>query len=94
MKLQCYGQTAYFHHQTDYVQPTVINGWKEHQSELMDVVRLEVGPITVAGDARSDSQGHCAKLWQLFHTGTTPEQSVGYPDGTGEMFYMILFILL
>ncbi len=61
MKLQCYGRTAYFRHQTDYVQPTVVNGWKEHQSELMDVVRLEVGPITVAGDARSDSPGHCAK---------------------------------
>ena len=61
LKLQCYSASTYFRHQKSYVQPTVINGWKEHQNELLDVVGLEVGPIALAGDARSDSPGHCAK---------------------------------
>ncbi len=63
LKLQSISPRTFFRHQASYLEPTVIAFWKEHQTQLMDFLRLEEdGHLVLAGDARSDSPGHCAKF--------------------------------
>ncbi len=61
LKVQCYSSATFFRHQSRYLEPTIIKYWKEQQRHLLDGLRLEDGGLVLAGDARSDSPGHCAK---------------------------------
>ena len=40
--------------------PTVHLFWKKYQANLLSQLK-ELGGITIAGDGRHDSMGHCAK---------------------------------
>lgn len=47
--------------QANYLEPVIINQWSIKQQEVLAECRELGGDLVVAGDARSDSPGHCAK---------------------------------
>ena len=54
-------QSTFYRHQRDYLTPTVISAWEKHQEELLGDLEEWKEELVLAGDARSDSPGHCAK---------------------------------
>jgi hypothetical protein len=40
--------------------PAISNVWNDHQSEVIAAAGAE--PLTLGGDGRADSPGHCAKF--------------------------------
>ena len=51
---------TFFRHQKEYLFPTITKLW--HQKQRTEFEKLqEQPPITVGGDGRADSPGHCAK---------------------------------
>ena len=61
MNIQTYTRQTYHRHQQQYVIPTIINGWKEKQADLIAEMRQLEGGLQLAGDCRNDSPGHSAK---------------------------------
>ena len=45
----------------DYLQPAIFHVYKEKQEELLSTIREEKRELTLSGDMRADSPGHCAK---------------------------------
>ena len=41
--------------------PTIALYWKRYQEKMLDKVKAIKDGITIAGDGRHDSMGHCAK---------------------------------
>ncbi|XP_064485467.1 uncharacterized protein LOC135397853 [Ornithodoros turicata] len=60
MKLASVKKTQYFRMQHCYLFPAVKEAWKLEQEAL--VCALKETPLTLAGDARCDSPGHCALM--------------------------------
>ena len=55
-------ESTFFRTQTNYLQPTIVNVWKDHQQGLVQQLKEEYqGEVVLSGDGRSDSPGHCAK---------------------------------
>ncbi|ESO96097.1 hypothetical protein LOTGIDRAFT_116126 [Lottia gigantea] len=54
-----YSRQTFQRHQNDYVIPTIINGWKEKQADL--IAELKENQIHLAGDRRNNSPCHSAK---------------------------------
>ena len=61
MNVSGIARSTFFRHQRLYLQPTVIQYWKHQQEELLGQLKEQDGGLVLAGDARSDSPGHCAK---------------------------------
>lgn len=60
MGLSCISLNTFFTHQRTKLFPTVHLFWKKYQANLLSQLK-ELGGITIAGDGRHDSMGHCAK---------------------------------
>jgi hypothetical protein len=58
MKLAVFQPSTYFRHQKQVLVPIVCSVWNRHQQDLVS----NLSQVTVAGDARCDSIGHCAKF--------------------------------
>ena len=55
--------STFFRHQTQYLQPTIISAWQEHQAGLVKQLKADhAKQVILAVDGRSDSPGHCAKF--------------------------------
>ena len=59
MNVACVSTSSYYRHVGSYVNPTVIQTWKLHQSELFE--ELSNTGLVLAGDGRCDSPGFSAK---------------------------------
>lgn len=49
-------------HQREYLQPAIVQVWKRQQQALFHRIVADGGKVTIGGDGRSDSPGHCAKF--------------------------------
>lgn len=52
---------TYHIHQRRYLQPTVLNAWHKQQSDMISLLQAYGEPLSLGGDGRNDSPGHCAK---------------------------------
>ncbi|XP_073231855.1 uncharacterized protein [Porites lutea] len=58
--LACVSLNTFFKHQRTWLFPTVHLFWKRYQANLFSQLKV-LGDLTIAGDGRHDSMGHCAK---------------------------------
>ncbi|XP_063054475.1 uncharacterized protein LOC134448750 [Engraulis encrasicolus] len=49
------------HHQSLFLQPTILWQWRAEQQQIIQLAKQCHKPITLGGDMRADSPGHCAK---------------------------------
>ena len=61
MNIASISKSSYFRHQRDYLLPNVILDWQTEQEKLFKALNDMPPGLDIAGDARSDSPGHCAK---------------------------------
>ena len=47
--------------QSNYLEPTIFQEWEVQQQSVLDTLGQMEGGLSVAGDGRCDSPGHCAK---------------------------------
>jgi hypothetical protein len=45
LNIKCFSRSTFQRHQIDYVIPTIINGWKEEQADIMDEIRSIKGGL-------------------------------------------------
>ena len=60
-KIQTFSIRTYELIQRSYLIPAVNNIWERQQFLLFSRIQEEGGKVSVGGDARCDSPGHCAK---------------------------------
>ncbi|XP_064637202.1 uncharacterized protein LOC135493644, partial [Lineus longissimus] len=53
--------STYHNHMTRFLVPTVLTTWEEEQLKLFALLKSMEDGLTLGGDGRSDSPGHCAK---------------------------------
>lgn len=61
LKCAAISRSAFFRHQSDFLQPAINNVWRNHQRALLKVFKRGKKSLVVAGDGRADSPGHSAK---------------------------------
>ena len=61
LQIQVVSIRTHYSHTRNYLQPTIYHFWKMEQSNLFQSYRDAGGQITLGGDMRADSPGHCAK---------------------------------
>ena len=61
MKVACFTERTFYHHQKRYLEPAVISVWEAKQSTLLAQCRATGVPLIIGGDGRADSPGHSAK---------------------------------
>jgi hypothetical protein len=61
MNVVSISRTTYNVHQANYLEPTVINTWKQKHKELIERLAAMEGGLILSGDGRSDSPGQYAK---------------------------------
>ncbi len=52
---------TFLNHQSMYLQPSVIQRWRDTQATLIQHLKDRGQPLILGGDGRADSPGHCAK---------------------------------
>ena len=52
---------TFFRHQAKHLHPTVMSVWKQHQGEILRMIKAKGVPLNLGGDGRADSPGHSAK---------------------------------
>ena len=63
---------TFYRHARSYVDPVIIQQWREHQLQLMSSLREKEDGLVLAGNGRCDSPGYSAK----FGSYTLMEQQV------------------
>lgn len=58
----CTDKRTFFRHQIEFLHPTVVCVWKEHQKNLLQDLHKEKRGLILGGDGRADSPGHSAKF--------------------------------
>ena len=61
MKVACFTERTFYHHQKRYLEPAVISVWEAKQSTLLAQCRATGVPLIIGSDGRADSPGHSAK---------------------------------
>ncbi|KAK2564383.1 hypothetical protein P5673_011809, partial [Acropora cervicornis] len=61
INFKCIGKGTYYNLRERYVFPVVKTTWEEQQAEVFSGLKLKESAAVLAGDARCDSLGHCAK---------------------------------
>ena len=61
LKCASISRKTFFRHQCYYLQPAVSHIWGQQQGALLEKMKKEKKKLTVGGDGRCDSPGHCAK---------------------------------
>ena len=62
MNLSAICYRTYLNHNKLYIHPTIFSFWNEHQQNHINTLLQMPEGLELAGDARSDSPGHCAKF--------------------------------
>lgn len=60
MGILCIHKNTFFTHQKNYIHKVVRKYWNQESDKLVTQLKAQ-GGVTLAGDARCDSMGHCAK---------------------------------
>ena len=53
---------TFFNHQDKFLLPAIHNIWERYQQAFIVILKAENSPLTLGGDGRADSPGHCAKF--------------------------------
>ena len=53
--------TTFFRHQRRYLQPAISSIWERQQLSLISSLKDQIKKLSLSGDGRADSPGHCAK---------------------------------
>ena len=61
MNIACISRAAYYRHASKYVNPVIIQEWRNKQDSLFMQFKDQEQGLVLAGDGRCDSPGHCAK---------------------------------
>ena len=61
MNVASISERTFYRHTSSYVNPVVIQQWREHQQQLLDSLADKEDGLVLAGDGRCDSPGYCAK---------------------------------
>ena len=62
MNVASISESTYYHHTSSYVNPVIIQQWKEHQQQLLHSLSGNENGLVLAGDGRCDSPGYSAKF--------------------------------
>ena len=54
--------TTFLKHQQQFLFPSIEFLWQKERKTILDKLRSNGGSVSVGGDGRSDSPGHCAKF--------------------------------
>lgn len=54
--------STFLNHWQTSIQPSVYNLWKKEQREVVEAAKQRGGGLSLAGDGRVDSPGHCGKF--------------------------------
>jgi solute carrier family 8 (sodium/calcium exchanger) len=54
-------RATFYNYQKWYLQPAIFNVWNQQQTNMIQVLQALGEPLSLGGDGRSDSPGHCAK---------------------------------
>ena len=88
MKVPFISSSTFYKIQRSYLTPVVIEYWRGWQDVYLEM--LEGKEVSVAGDGRCDSPGHC-KILFIFNNGRRKQQSLGYTNCTGTKILFITF---
>ena len=58
LNMACIKERTFHYHQTKYLEPAVVDVWKNSQQTLLSKCK---SPVAIGGDGRADSPGHSAK---------------------------------
>ena len=61
LQMQTISLRSHYSHMHSYLQPTIFSAWKDQQAEMFNHLHSLGGSLTLGGDMRADSPGHCAK---------------------------------
>ena len=61
IQIQGVSLRTHYSHMRNYLQPAIYHFWKSKQREMLQSYRDSGGQLTLGGDMRADSPGHCAK---------------------------------
>ena len=62
MNVATISESTYYRHTSSYVNPVIIQQWKEHQQQLLHSLSGNENGLVLAGDGRCDSPGYSAKF--------------------------------
>ena len=61
INIECFSETTYYKHASNYLQPTIHHVVKSLQNEMFQQLSEMNDGLVLGADGRSDSPGHCAK---------------------------------
>lgn len=61
MSIPSISYSTFMSHQHFYLQPAIVEVWKEHQTSYVRETRETGHPVCIGGDGRADTPGHSAK---------------------------------
>ena len=61
MNVQTVCTRTHYSHMNSFLQPAIYSYWKDKQRQLFEMHMSLGGSLTLGGDMRADSPGHCAK---------------------------------
>ena len=62
MNVASISECTFYCHTSSYVNPVIIQQWREHQEQILDSLCEKEGGLVLAGDGRCDSPGYSAKF--------------------------------
>lgn len=62
MKCPSISRETFNKHQRNYLQPTIVEIWNEHQTTYIEETKEAGRRICIGGDGRCDTPGHSAKF--------------------------------
>lgn len=62
MNIPIISYSTFMNHQHFYLQPTIVEVWKDHQTSYIHETRQTGLPVCIGGDGRADTPGHSAKF--------------------------------
>lgn len=60
MHVRTFTRMAHRNHVYNYILPSVLHKWRSHQTDLLEGLKQSEN-VSLGGDMRVDSPGHCAK---------------------------------
>lgn len=60
MHVRTFTRMTHRNHVHNYILPSVLHKWRSHQTDLLEGLKQRE-TVSLGGDMRADSPGHCAK---------------------------------
>jgi len=61
LNLASISSSTFYRHIQQFVQPTILSVWNNHQQQLVSCMAQRSGSLILGGDMQADSPGHSAK---------------------------------